>query len=577
MKKLTLKLVIWGGVIALAYFGLFGNITNEIAVRGDMDIRKAENIQRLKDLREIQLQYKRSKGYYAENLDSLYEFLYNGQIEFINTDKADNDSIPADLRKWKQIQKRMLSSARKRLNVGSISKRIYKEGGGKWKKLTEEEKIEKGYISVTYFKASDLTITEEYKKIRSENYKINIPSFNNIRTIYKEQESKSSFGSQWTDEAYNNIGVNPIYIEIKKEYDKIFTRPLLFETLYIEWDYKFWIQENKNKIKELNENITLNTSNESTANIMVDSIMIARQNYIESIGENQILKVKEKAQKKAEKGKKLKGRKAIIYKTITDQDSIENANNIIIENSLYNIDLAQKEIQDREKLISAIEKHTQCILDLQQMQLKYLDLNINNDSLDLAQNINSLLEYMNEEIKIVTTLKKGKYTIPSDPELWEESQMKAEILVEQSMGEDIKEKINKKYQEAKGEFRSLTFEEAKARGLVTIVAKPVQDVIFNDIYIKNRDQNVAPLKIDSLFYIPHTEKKYTFLAKRKYATNEEKAQGEIDKYFFEISAEYHDVFKGLDDEYVTLRRFGEKGKMSVGSLEKTITNGNWGE
>ena len=63
MKKLTLKLVIWGGVIALAYFGLFGNITNEIAVRGDMDIRKAENIQRLKDLREIQLQYKRSKGY----------------------------------------------------------------------------------------------------------------------------------------------------------------------------------------------------------------------------------------------------------------------------------------------------------------------------------------------------------------------------------------------------------------------------------------------------------------------------------------------------------------------------------
>ena len=48
-----------------------------------------------------------------------------------------------------------------------------------------------------------------------ENYKINIPSFNNIRTIYKEQESKSSFGSQWTDEAYNNIGVNPIYIEIK--------------------------------------------------------------------------------------------------------------------------------------------------------------------------------------------------------------------------------------------------------------------------------------------------------------------------------------------------------------------------
>ena len=40
------------------------NITNEIHVRKIMDKRAKENIQRLKDLREIQLEYKRQKGYY---------------------------------------------------------------------------------------------------------------------------------------------------------------------------------------------------------------------------------------------------------------------------------------------------------------------------------------------------------------------------------------------------------------------------------------------------------------------------------------------------------------------------------
>ena len=54
MKSTLIKATLWVGIILLAYFGLYGNITNEIQVREQMDKRKSENIQRLKDLREIQ-------------------------------------------------------------------------------------------------------------------------------------------------------------------------------------------------------------------------------------------------------------------------------------------------------------------------------------------------------------------------------------------------------------------------------------------------------------------------------------------------------------------------------------------
>ena len=55
----------------------------------------------------------------------------------------------------------------------------------------------------------------------------------------------------------------------------------------------------------------------------------------------------------------------------------------------------------------------------------------------------------------------------------------------------------------------------------------------------------------------------------------EQAKGEIDKYYFKISASYDDVLHGLDKENEVLRKNGERENIQVGSLEKTITNGNW--
>ena len=93
MKNTVIKFTLWLIIIFLVYFGLYGNITNEIHVRKVMDDRKSENIQRLKDLREIQLEYKRQNGTYTNNPDSLVDFLFNTEIEFINSEKAEEDSI----------------------------------------------------------------------------------------------------------------------------------------------------------------------------------------------------------------------------------------------------------------------------------------------------------------------------------------------------------------------------------------------------------------------------------------------------------------------------------------------------
>ena len=39
------------------------------------------------------------------------------------------------------------------------AKRIYAEYGGEWKTLTEQEKINKGYIAVNYYTAHELAFT----------------------------------------------------------------------------------------------------------------------------------------------------------------------------------------------------------------------------------------------------------------------------------------------------------------------------------------------------------------------------------------------------------------------------------
>ena len=202
MKSTIIKITLWVIIIFLAYFGLYGNITNEIHVRKVMDERKSENIQRLKDLREVQLEYKRQNGTYTEHPDSLLHFLFNTDIEFVNSEKAEADSIAEDMDKWNSIQNRMV---RNLINPKKEAKRIYKEKGGDWKILTEQQKIDKGYISVDYYIAHELSFTEEYKNTRNNSYSINTESLSNISRVYSKQKSYSNFKSEFSNFEENVI------------------------------------------------------------------------------------------------------------------------------------------------------------------------------------------------------------------------------------------------------------------------------------------------------------------------------------------------------------------------------------
>lgn len=570
MNSTITKFILWVIIICLAYFGLYGNITNEIHVRKVMDKRKAENIQRLKDLREIQLEYKRQNGTYTGNSDTLIHFLLNTEVEFINTEKADEDSIAANMRKWNSIQNRMV---RNLINPKKEAKRIYKENGGEWTVLNEKQKIKKGYIQVDHYMAYDLSFSEEYNKTRNNNsYVIDTNNLTNITKIYENQKNYSKFKnsfSNYSESLIEKLEIDNIYTIIHSNFNSIFD--LNENTIISTGNLLSQISNNKKEISNLEKNIVSENDKLENAEGMIRSAIHQRNTYTETIGVETIEKVREKADKKAEKGKTLKGRKGVIFSIISSQDSTENTNKNIVSNCKKEISSFENEISIRKKLIEVLEDNYQSIKDVQEMQNQYNNIN----KVD-CDNFNSLCDYtLTKKIKIVTTLKKGNYTIPKQPYKWKQALLEADYLVEQAIDDEMMLKIKKKYIESGGTFRDLTTEEGYARGLITTVIQPVRDIIFDNIYMKNRID--IPLNLDSITFIPHTNIKYNFAAKEFKPNMIEQSQGEIDKYFFKIYANYDDVFSGMDEENNVLRKNGERENIEIGSLEKTITNGNWGE
>ena len=572
MKSITIiitSIVLGVIIILLAYFGLYANITNEIHVRKVMDERAKENIQRLKDLREIQLEYKRQKGYYSDNSDSLTHFLFNTEVTFVNTEKADEDSIPADINKWNRIQNKIVRGI---INQSAEAKRIYAEMGGDWKTLTEKEKIDKGYILVNHYTAYELAFTTDYQKTRNNSFKIDVQNLGNIKRSYNNQKSYNSFKSEYnaySDEVINKLDINSIYTDIHSNFNSIFD--LDTNTSISTKNLKSKISNNKKEIETLKSQISDKEDTKENAQNIIRAAENQRNIYTETVGADMVATVREKAAIKAEKGKKLKGRKGIIWSILNGQDSTEQANKVVVEDCKNIISKFENEIEAREKLVKSLEKNIQSIHDVNAMQNPEGNINF-----VVITNFDDLAFYtINEKIKIVTTLKKGRYTVPTLPHKWKQAQLEADYLVEQSIDEEMLSNITAKYIKSGGEYRDLTTEEGYARGLIITVTQAVEKIIFDNIYIKNR--YATSLNFDSITYIPHTDIQYTFDSKETHPNMMEQAQGEIDRYYFVISASYDDVFLGLDAEEKVLRNIGERDNIQVGSLEKTITNGNWGE
>ncbi|MEA3477364.1 MAG: hypothetical protein U9R60_04235 [Bacteroidota bacterium] len=83
MKSLIFKISLGILIIVLAYF-VYESIMQPLRFNKKKEIRDTEVIQRLKDIRATQLVYKRVYNVYAADLDTLIDFLKNGEIAVVN-------------------------------------------------------------------------------------------------------------------------------------------------------------------------------------------------------------------------------------------------------------------------------------------------------------------------------------------------------------------------------------------------------------------------------------------------------------------------------------------------------------
>ena len=92
MKAKTIALILIPLNILLAYF-VYNSIDSEVKFNKEAKLRIAENVQKLKDLRQVQVKFKQSKGEFADNFESLMYFLENDSIAIVNASGETPDSL----------------------------------------------------------------------------------------------------------------------------------------------------------------------------------------------------------------------------------------------------------------------------------------------------------------------------------------------------------------------------------------------------------------------------------------------------------------------------------------------------
>lgn len=91
MKRI-IQLVLLVVIVVLAYF-LTTSIMTPITFKKEYEKRKTVVVEKLKDIRTIQVQYKATKGYFAANFDSLIDFYNNEKIRVVRQIGSMDDSL----------------------------------------------------------------------------------------------------------------------------------------------------------------------------------------------------------------------------------------------------------------------------------------------------------------------------------------------------------------------------------------------------------------------------------------------------------------------------------------------------
>ena len=82
MKAKQIALILITLNIILAYF-VYNSINSEVEFQQVAKVRIAENVQKLKDLRQVQIAYKKVNNNYSNNFESLIDFLENDSMAIV--------------------------------------------------------------------------------------------------------------------------------------------------------------------------------------------------------------------------------------------------------------------------------------------------------------------------------------------------------------------------------------------------------------------------------------------------------------------------------------------------------------
>ncbi len=92
MKKLLTIVILPLCIIALAYL-IITSINKPVKFNKEMELRKQEGIEILKDIRTLQVTYKSAYNHYAPCMDSLIDFYNNGHIIILTQFGSEDDSL----------------------------------------------------------------------------------------------------------------------------------------------------------------------------------------------------------------------------------------------------------------------------------------------------------------------------------------------------------------------------------------------------------------------------------------------------------------------------------------------------
>ena len=92
MKAKQIALILIPLNIILAYF-VYNSINSEVEFQQVAKVRVAENVQKLKDLRQVQIAYKKVNNSYSNNFESLIDFLENDSMAIVKAIGETPDSL----------------------------------------------------------------------------------------------------------------------------------------------------------------------------------------------------------------------------------------------------------------------------------------------------------------------------------------------------------------------------------------------------------------------------------------------------------------------------------------------------